>query len=57
MDAMNRTLGLQLLIEMSLDNPSRQLILLSPQVRQHSEELRIWILSSGDRDTALLHCP
>lgn len=34
MDAMNRTLGLQLLIEMSLDNPARQLILLSPQVRR-----------------------
>lgn len=33
MDAMNRTLGLQLLIEMSLDDPTRQLILLSPQVR------------------------
>jgi hypothetical protein len=32
MDAMNRTLGLQLLIEMSVENPSLQLILLSPQV-------------------------
>lgn len=33
MDAVNRTLGLQLLIEMSLENPTRQLILLSPQAR------------------------
>jgi hypothetical protein len=34
MDAMNRTLGLQLLIEMAVENPSLQLILLSPQVPQ-----------------------
>jgi hypothetical protein len=32
MDAMNRTLGLQLLIEMAVENQSLQLILLSPQV-------------------------
>ena len=34
MDAMNRTLGLQLLIEMAVENQSLQLILLSPQVPQ-----------------------